>query len=68
MTDKTTKIVRHEIDLPALRCLTFDPKFGLGKVVLVDQVHDLPPNAKALIVKFTLTDINLRKHYSSITV
>lgn len=38
MMDKTTKIARHEIELGAMRCLTFDPKFGLGKVVIVDQV------------------------------
>jgi len=68
MTDKTTHIARHEIELPHLRSLTFDPKYGLGKVVLLDHIDDLPHNTRALIVKFSLTDINLRRQYSSITI
>lgn len=68
MTDKTTHIARHDIELPSLRSLSFDPKFGLGKVVLVENVEDLPHNTRALIVKFSLTDINLRRHYTSLTI
>eukprot|EP00352_Strombidinopsis_acuminata_P006163 CAMPEP_0176369792 /NCGR_PEP_ID=MMETSP0126-20121128/23542_1 /TAXON_ID=141414 ORGANISM="Strombidinopsis acuminatum, Strain SPMC142" /NCGR_SAMPLE_ID=MMETSP0126 /ASSEMBLY_ACC=CAM_ASM_000229 /LENGTH=125 /DNA_ID=CAMNT_0017728583 /DNA_START=669 /DNA_END=1046 /DNA_ORIENTATION=- len=68
MADKTTHIARHEIELPTLRSLTFEAKFGLGKVVLVENVENLPHNTRALIVKFALTDINLRRQYTSITI
>jgi hypothetical protein len=60
-------IVRYDFDLPALRAIKFNPQFGWQQK-LESEVKDLPLHAKAVIVRFGITDINIRKQYSSLVV
>ena len=61
MTDPNTgaQVVRYDFDLPAFRAIKFNPMYGQQQRYEA-EVKDLPAHAKAVIVKFGLTDINIR--------
>jgi hypothetical protein len=51
--------VRRDIPLKQLNSIFFRPELGL-QYIIKENVLDLPDNAKGIIVKFTLTDLNIR--------
>jgi len=57
------KVVRYEIMLPSMASLFFQPHMGLSQTVS-EELNDLPPGIKALVIKFALTDLNLRRQYT----
>ena len=61
------KWARVNIDLPALQCVKFNPQFGWSQTCK-EVVVNLPPNMRALIVKFGLTDINVRSQYNYLKI
>lgn len=65
--DKGTQLVRHDIVLPALSQIKFSPSAGWHQV-MTEQVGGLPPNTRTLILRFGLTDLNVRREFSSLVV
>ena len=61
------KWIRVNMELAALTAIKFNPQFGWQQKCL-EYVNDLPRDMRALIVKFGLTDINVRSYYSYLRI
>jgi hypothetical protein len=61
------KWVRVNMELPALTAIKFNPQFGWQQKCL-EYVCNLPSSMRVLIVKFGLTDINVRGYYSYLRI
>ena len=53
--------------LPGLSQIKFNPSEGWHQTVS-ESVQGLPPNTRALILRFGLTDLNVRREYGSLVV
>ena len=60
-------MVRYDVILPNMKTLYFRPEQGMYQCVK-DDIFDTPNNVKAVIIKFTLSDINIRKSYHTLTL
>ena len=65
--DKGTQLVRHELMLPGLSQIKFDAREGWHQT-LSQPVAGLPPFTRALILRFGLTDLNVRREYGSLVL
>ena len=61
------KWCRVNMELAALTAIKFNPQFGWQQKCL-EYVNNLPRDMRALIVKFGLTDINVRSYYSYLRI
>ena len=61
------KWIRVNMELAALTAIKFNPQFGWQQKCL-EYVNNLPRDMRALIVKFGLTDINVRSYYSYLRI
>jgi len=65
--EKGTQLVRFDIALPSLSQIKFNPQYGWNQS-LSEDVAGLPANTRAIIVRFGLTDLNIRREYGSLHV
>ena len=65
--DKGTQLVRYAIALPNLSQIKFNAQYGWQQMIQ-ESVVGLPANTRAVILNFSLTDLNLRRAYGSLVV
>lgn len=65
--DRGTQLVRVEMALPALTQVKFNSSLGWHQQVS-EQVTGLPANTRNIILKWGLTDMNVRREYASLYV
>ena len=66
-SDKGTQLIRMDLVLPALSQIKFDAQQGWYQQ-LSEEVVGLPPRTRNIILKWGLTDLNLRRDYASLYV